>query len=379
VVNDPHTEEDMLWMREMLWNYRPDQINAPEEYPARYVGLMYSEFGHQKPEYDETLPTTRFQQTLDKGGICGPKAFFGRNLGRTFGVPVWGARLKSHTAMTYWTPTGWTQILGVSFNNGFGTADQAESMRGHVFLSIAQSRDFPDEFIKVCRAQWVGDVLGEPKVDGMDPTSGGLWNALAYHKMQAVVEQKYPPEPPAPKLAPGTPKPREPKGYPERLVKPVVKAEFKKVVVDDKVVMTIPAVSCTSPATNTEKIVFMTTRDAGMNLHYKRWEQPEPLVYEITVPKAGNYALSANVVIVNQEQFFLITVNDAKEPVTLQIPYTVGKWVESEAVTLPLQVGKNTLTFNRTVIEDFEKEGYKFSGPQFGGITLKSLTLKPPN
>jgi hypothetical protein len=28
VVNDPNTEEDMLWMREMIWNYRPDQINA---------------------------------------------------------------------------------------------------------------------------------------------------------------------------------------------------------------------------------------------------------------------------------------------------------------------------------------------------------------
>lgn len=67
VVNDSHTEADMLWMCEMLWNYRPDQINAPEEYPARYVGLMYSEFGHKRPEFDETLPTTRFQQTIDKG------------------------------------------------------------------------------------------------------------------------------------------------------------------------------------------------------------------------------------------------------------------------------------------------------------------------
>jgi hypothetical protein len=375
VINDPHVESDMLWMREMLWNYRPDQILAPEEYTGKVVGLMYSEFGHKAPDFDETRPTSLVQQTIDKGSLCGPKAFFGRCLGRSFGIPVWGARLKSHTAMTYWTPRGWDTILGVSFKNGFWTADP-EPLSGVVFEQIAKLRNYPEEFIKVCRAQWAGDVLGEERMNGMDTSTGGLWNALAFSKLRLAVAEKCPPVEPV-KLAPGEPKPRDPKGYPERLAKPVVKPEFKKVTVDAKGVITIPAVACISPTTNTEKIVFINTRDGGMNLHYKRWEQPEPIVYEVTAPAAGKYALAANVVTVNQDQFFLLTMNDAKEPVNLKMPYTVGKWGTTEPVMIPLNKGNNRLSFTRTVPEDFAKEGYKFAGPQFGGITLKSLTLTP--
>jgi len=194
VINDPHTNADMAWMREMLWNYRPDQITAPAEYKAHYVGLMNSEFGHKRAEIDENAPETRMQQIIDKGGQCGPKAFFGRCLGRSFGCPVWGARLRSHTAVTYWTPKGWTTILGVSWRNGFWTADKPGSMRAVIFKLGAMARDYPEEYIKVCRAEWIGDILAEEKVDGMYSGTGGLWKALALNKMRAVVMNRNPPQ-----------------------------------------------------------------------------------------------------------------------------------------------------------------------------------------
>jgi hypothetical protein len=378
VVNDPQSEEDMLWMREMLWNYRPDQILAPEEYNARYVGLMNSEFGHRKAAEGETGPPYTFmQQIIDRGSLCGGKAFFGRCLGRSFGIPVWGARLKSHTAMTYWTPKGWETILGVSFENGYWIVDQAEPMRGIYFLNLAYSRDYPDEFIKACRAQWAGAVLGEEKVSGYDSGVGGLWNTLALNAMRATVAAHVPPPPPRKVLAPGEPKPKDPKGYPERLVKPVVPAALKKVTINKEGVITLPAVACASPTTNTDKVVFMTNRDGGMNLHYKRWEMPESVVYEIEVPTPGKYALTAEVVTVNREQFFWVTPNAAKEPVKMELPYTVGKWKASPPVTVSLTKGMNKLAFNRTVMADFIKEGYKYAGPEFGGITIKEFTLKP--
>jgi hypothetical protein len=377
VVNDPNTEEDMLWMREMLWNYRPDQINAPDEYNAHVVGLMYSEFGHRRAEEGETGPPyTRLQQFIDRGSICGGKGSFGRCLGRAFGVPVWGARLRSHTAMAYWTPEGWETILGVSFANGYWIVDQADSMRGPYFLDIAKSRNFPKEYIKACRADWISSLLGEEKVKGMEPDKAvGTWSTLAVNERRRIAATFDPPAPPV-KLEPGEPKPVNNQGYPERLVKVVVPAALKKVSTDSEGIH-IPAVACTSPTNNTEKVVFMTTHDGGMNLHYKRWEQPEPLVYEIEVPAAGNYALTADVVTVNREQFFLVTPNDAKEPVRMEMPYTVGKWETSAPVTVSLAKGKNKITFNRTVIEDFKQEGYKFAGPEFGGITIKEFTLKP--
>lgn len=378
VVNDPHTEEDMLWMREMLWNYRPDQILASEEYTARYVGLMYSEFGHRRAEEGEAGPPyTQLQRFIDRGSICGGKAFFGRCLGRSFGIPVWGARLRSHTAMSYWTPKSWETILGVSFENGFWTVDQAEPMRGVYFLNLAYARDYPDEFVKACRAQAVGAVIGEEKVSGNDSGTGGLWNALALNAMRVTVAAHIPPPPPRKTPVPGEPKPRDPKGYPERLVKPVVPAELKQVTVDQSGVMTLPAVACTSPTTNTEKVVFMKTREGRMNLHYKRWELPEPFTYEIDAPQAGDYALSAKVVTVNRDLFFLVTANDAKQPVRMEMPYTVGKWGETGAVTISLAKGRNVLSFTRTAPVDFIQEGYRFAGPEFGGITIQSFMLKP--
>lgn len=378
VVNDPHTEEDMRWMREMLWNYRPDQILAPEEYNARYVGLMHSEFGHRRADEGETGPPyTQLQRFIDRGSICGGKAFFGRCLGRSFGIPVWGARLRSHTAMSYWTPKSWETILGVTFENGFWTVDQAEPMRGIYFLNLAHARDYPGEFVKACRAQWAGAVLGEDKVSGYDSGTGGLWNALALNAMRATVATHVPPPPPRKALAPGEPKPREPKGFPERLVKPVVPAALRKVMIDKDGIITVPAVACASPITNTDKIVFMTTRDGGMNLHYKRNELPEPFTYEIDMPQAGDYALSAKVVTVNREQFFLVKTNDAKQSIRMEMPYTVGKWGETEPVTISLAKGRNVLAFTRTAPEDFLKEGYRFAGPEFGGITIQSFLLKP--
>ena len=377
VVNDPHTEEDMLWMREMLWNYRPDQINAPDGYNAHVVGLMYSEFGHRRAEEGETGPPyTRMQQFMDRGSICGGKGFFGRCLGRSFGIPVWGARLRSHTAMSYWTPKGWETILGVSFENGYWIVDQADSMRGPYFLDIAKSRNFPEGYIKACRADWVSSMLGEEKVKGMEPDkAAGTWSTLAVNKRRAIVATFDPPPAPV-KQDPAAPKPVNNQGYPERLVNAVVPSELKKVSTDDQGGIRIPAVACTSPTSNTKKIVFMPTREGGMNLHYKRWEIPEPLVYEIDVPAAGNYALTADVVTVNREQFFLVAADEAKQPVRMEMPYTVGKWGVTNPVTVSLTKGVNKLTFHRTVIPDFIKEGYRFAGPEYGGITVKQFVLK---
>lgn len=111
-------------MHKMLQNYRPDFINYPDNYQHPIVGLMHSEFGHKRPEWDEKAPTTRLQQAIDCGGQCGPKGDFGRSLGRAYGLPVWGARLRAHTAITHWTANGWNQILGVSFKNGFWNKDK---------------------------------------------------------------------------------------------------------------------------------------------------------------------------------------------------------------------------------------------------------------
>ena len=41
--------------------------------------------------------------------------------------------------------------------------------------------------------------------------------------------------------------------------------------------------------------------------------------------------------------------------------------------------GRNVIAFTRTAPVDFLKEGYRFTGPEFGGITIQLFLLKPAN
>lgn len=384
VVNDPHSNEEMLWMRKMLQNYRPDFINYPENYQHPIVGLMYSEFGHKRPEWDENAKTTRLQQAIDCGGQCGPKGDFGRCLGRAYGLPVWGARLRSHTAMTNWTANGWNQILGVSFKNGFWNKDAADSMTGYYFHAHMMAREVPEEFMKACRLKWYSAVFDEEPINGLKPdSSGGFFNSLSYiHcKLTALRNDKSKEKKDDPWMhtafAKDAPK------FPEFMVKPSIPASEREanVLADGSII--IPAVATISHETNTDKVILMKSFDEGMQLHYKRWKLPEPVVYEVEVPKAGKYKLSMQVCTVNKQQFFMVNASGSSEAKRLELPYTLGDWENSKPIELTLKKGINTIELNRTVPkeiaspEEFEKNSYKFSGPEFGGISIKSLKLVP--
>ncbi|NNC88021.1 MAG: SUMF1/EgtB/PvdO family nonheme iron enzyme [Akkermansiaceae bacterium] len=86
--------------------------------------------------------------------------------------------------------------------------------------------------------------------------------------------------------------------------------------------------------------------------------------YEITVPRSGDYALTAQVVTANYGQRLNVSANDSGSETTMTMPFTVGKWRESEPVTITLREGENTLRFSRN------------QPPQYG-LAIKSFTLKP--
>ena len=86
--------------------------------------------------------------------------------------------------------------------------------------------------------------------------------------------------------------------------------------------------------------------------------------YQVTVPRSGKYALTAQVVTANYDQRLNVSVNDAESEITMEMPFTIGKWQDSEPVTLTLEEGENTLRFSRN------------RPPQYG-LAVKSFTLKP--
>ena len=86
--------------------------------------------------------------------------------------------------------------------------------------------------------------------------------------------------------------------------------------------------------------------------------------YEITVPRAGNYLLTAKVVTANYDQRLNVATNDSASPLVMPMPFTLGKWQESEPVTVTLKEGTNVLRLWR-------------DHPPQQGISVRSFTLKP--
>jgi formylglycine-generating enzyme required for sulfatase activity len=86
--------------------------------------------------------------------------------------------------------------------------------------------------------------------------------------------------------------------------------------------------------------------------------------YQVTVPRAGKYALTARVVTANYAQRINVSANDADSEIATEMPFTVGKWQESKPVTLTLEEGENTLRF------------WRDQPPQYG-LAIKDFTLTP--
>jgi hypothetical protein len=94
-------------------------------------------------------------------------------------------------------------------------------------------------------------------------------------------------------------------------------------------------------------------------------QKPQSLVgYTIEVPRAGQYALTARVVTMNEEQMMNVAVNDDSSATRIGLPFTLGMWKDTKPVMLRLKQGENKLRF------------WRVEGPQFG-IAVKSFTLTP--
>lgn len=85
VVNSDAPNEQMVWGRQMLKDFRPDFVTFPE-HNWRYNRIMTTDVTYTKPSWKEGVPRD-YQQIISGGGLCGPRAQFARFISRSFGVP----------------------------------------------------------------------------------------------------------------------------------------------------------------------------------------------------------------------------------------------------------------------------------------------------
>jgi len=338
ITNDPYTNAELAWTRQMMRNYRPDHITNPD-YKWRYVRLVKSDVPYCSPDWRPDEGTSKVQQIVAGGGKCGPRAFFGRTAARAFGIPSRRSTQTGHAAMNHWTPDGWVVVFGAWWSHNW-----CGPWGGLDFLLESQAREHPEQFMKVLRAQWIGDALGEEDVSIRHyGKGGGLWNALAFYHKQAVVEDA---RIEALELAGGMKL-----GESDELLGDEggqeldVPKEDRTITVDDKSVITVPAAASVKPANSTDRIMFMKSFDEGTQVHYSRLgKRPELLRYDINVDQAGKYHLTMLVSTVARKQACLLRLN-RRTLIDKNLPFTLGAWQETEPVEVELKEGRNTLMF----------------------------------
>jgi hypothetical protein len=345
IVDSSAPDHVLAWGREMLRNYRPDHI-LNQDHGWRYSGAVRTDVAYRSSHLlKDTDSLEFFQNVMREGGVCGRRAFFGRFIVQSFGIPSVARPQTGHASLGRWTPDGWVINLGGAWGHGLGADGRPDTD----FVLETLVRKSPADHIRALRAQWVGDTLGEEKYNGFKEGSGGLWNVLAFFEKKAIVASAKP----RPLAALGTElgEGNEPAATrAQAMVKARVREADKKVVLAPNGVITIPAAACSGGVQQMKSFLGGMQGFCGGAFRC-----------ELEAPRPGKYRLTARVVTVHNEGQLQLTASQAKAPISMTIPYTCGKWEQTKPVEVTLVQGKNVLSFSK---------------PE-RGFTFKDITLTP--
>jgi hypothetical protein len=348
VVGCDAPDEVLAWGREMLRNYRPDHIYNPD-YGWRYSASVRTDVPYGSQNVANDLPSLhQYQNIIRNGGVCGRRAFFGRFILRSFGIPTWGVTQKGHAALSHWTPKGWVINLGAGFPHSWWDKDEVPRS-GADFLLETQARARGQEYFKVLRAQWISCMLGEEAYNDRKGVQGGFWSSTAHFQTVALAATAVSLGPLGQELAEANESAEEKSAA---FAKATHTADDRKAVVAPGGVITIPAAVC-------EGAQLMNSFLGGQQL----FSGGGAFNCDLHVPKAGKYLLTARVVTVQDNPNLLLAANKSQEPVEIAIPYTMGKWEQTPPVEVSLVQGRNSLLFTRP------------AGSR--GLAIKDITLTP--
>ena len=364
ITNDPYTNEELTWARAMLRNFRPDHITNPDQ-KWRYTRVVKSDVPYCSTRHDDSLGLPQ-QQAIALGGVCGRRAFFGRFVARAFGIPCRRSTSTGHAAMNRWTPDGWVVNFGAWWSMNW-----CGPQGGQDFYLDSQAREHEEAYMQVLRAQWIGDALEQEDVSLRHyGQGGGFWDGLAFYMKRAVVEDANLEQAAADaELAALSAEEARLLGESDKVlgdgeIKEIeIAEEDKKIVVAKDGTITVPAVACTGPRNNTEKVAFLKSWENGMQIHYQRLGvRPELLKYTVDAPAAGKYELTLNVSTVSKPAPVIARLN-RRTLVNKTLPYTKGSWQRTEPEIIELREGRNTIQLT-------------FRAPN-RGVSIKEFQLKP--
>jgi formylglycine-generating enzyme required for sulfatase activity len=288
VVNGDEPDETLAWGRRMLRNFRPDHIYE-SNFGWRYVGVVSSnvQYGSGDKKYDRP-ELQKYQNILMNGGICGRRAFFGRFILRSFGVPTTARPSRGHGALARWTPDGWCVNLGPGWGSGWTSTRYRKDLD---FLASSKARKDKKAFLEVKRAQWIGDIFGEKRIYGDNDQSltfnslvqlkPDFWNGLALTAQRKIIKGLK--EVTLKALGEELGESNKPTIAQQVIASPV-SPEEQKIAYAENGAISIPSVAFGKTSENAREVLSMKSFDGGMQIFLPRFS-PEGL----TVMRGGTW------------------------------------------------------------------------------------------
>ncbi len=190
VVNGDEPDEIAAWGRKTMRNFCPDHVLEPN-HNWLYAIIVRTNIPYGSSRVKDDDPKLqKYQNILRNGGICGRRAFFGRFILRSFGIPTTARPSKGHAALCHWRPNdSWQVNLGPGWGKGWTWTQYKKDVN---FEEMTRARNHPELYKQVKMAQWIGDLFGENRVYGLHDENQkkiniGLWYHLSLKVQESIL------------------------------------------------------------------------------------------------------------------------------------------------------------------------------------------------
>jgi formylglycine-generating enzyme required for sulfatase activity len=167
--------------------------------------------------------------------------------------------------LAHWTSNGWVVNLGGGWGAGWTPTRYHKDVD---FLASTQARGNKDAYLKVKRAQWAGDVLGEKRTYGENDGDPDFWNGVALRTQRAIIDRAKAVTLDA--LGEDLGEANEPT-VAERVMASPVTPEDRKITYGRDGVISIPAAAYSSPSGNTRDVIAMKSFGGGLQVFLPRF------------------------------------------------------------------------------------------------------------
>lgn len=326
------------------------------------------------PEWKTGCPRT-YQQMISGGGKCGPRAWFGRFVCKSFGIPTWGVRQPGHAAMSRWVP-----IILPSSSNLYDASGSCcwriclggpnwkksywENQRGEDFEMDVKARECMELYDVVF---WL-ECLAK---GSRDSVQSSFWLTLSQmQKKEIAALGMIRCRVPEPKITIT--------GGGEDVIRQVYKESGKgKELQIERTTdshgqrIILPVDSSVRSGNHTNDVIYMRSYGPTKGIGTKQQVHlvgNGSITFELMLKTSTVYYLQARIVTVhdNQQPLRLQVTNSNHSAASydIPIPYTKGYWDMTEGIQVRLNAGRNRLCF------------YRQNGL---GLTIQEFLLVPAN